>query len=70
MAVANTGLYLQSSVSALRGVGPALVQRLQRMDLWRVQDILFHLPSRYQDRRHISSMAALQPGQECAGDRY
>lgn len=66
MAVANTGLYLQSSVSALRGVGPALVQRLQRMDLWRVQDILFHLPSRYQDRRHISSMAALQPGQECA----
>ena len=66
MAVAKTGLYLQSSVSALRGVGPALVQRLQRMDLWRVQDILFHLPSRYQDRRHISPMAALQPGQERA----
>ena len=66
MAVTKTGLYLQSSVSALRGVGPALVQRLQRMDLWRVQDILFHLPSRYQDRRHIVPLAAVQPGQECA----
>ena len=66
MAVAKTGLYLQSSVSALRGVGPALVQRLQRMDLWRVQDILFHLPTRYQDRRLICPIAALQPGQECA----
>ncbi|BBF65575.1 ATP-dependent DNA helicase RecG [Acidithiobacillus sp. 'AMD consortium'] len=66
MAGVKAGLYLQSSVSALRGVGPALVSRLQHMDLWRVQDVLFHLPSRYQDRRHIASMATLQAGQERA----
>ncbi len=63
---APSPLYLQSSVSALRGVGPALVQRLQRMDIWRVQDVLFHLPSRYQDRRHLLNMVDLVPEQECA----
>lgn len=64
--VAPTPFYLQSSVSALRGVGPALVQRLQRMDIWRVQDVLFHLPSRYQDRRHLLPMGSLLPEQEGA----
>lgn len=63
---ARPGLYLQSSVSALRGVGPALIQRLQRMDIWRVQDVLFHLPSRYQDRRTLCAIADLLPEQECA----
>lgn len=47
-------------------MGPALVQRLQRMDIWRVQDVLFHLPSRYQDRRHLLPMGSLLPEQEGA----
>lgn len=47
-------------------MGPALVQRLQRMGIWRVQDVLFHLPSRYQDRRHLLPMGSLLPEQEAA----
>ncbi|WP_075323003.1 ATP-dependent DNA helicase RecG [Acidithiobacillus albertensis] len=66
MPASSAPLYLQSSVSALRGVGPALVQRLQRMDIWRVQDVLFHLPSRYQDRRHLLPIGTLLPEQEAA----
>ncbi len=63
---AGAPLTPDSPISALRGVGPALAERLERMGLRRVQDLLFHLPSRYQDRRHIHPMASLQPGMEAA----
>lgn len=63
---AGAPLMPDSPVTALRGVGPALAERLERLGLHRVQDLLFHLPSRYQDRRHIHPMAGLQSGMEVA----
>ncbi|MDP1708338.1 MAG: ATP-dependent DNA helicase RecG [Gammaproteobacteria bacterium] len=48
----------------LRGVGPRLLERLARLDIRSVQDLLFHLPLRYQDRTRITPIGALRPGAE------
>lgn len=51
-------------VTALKGVGAALAEKLAKVGLETVQDVLFHLPLRYQDRTRISAIAALRPGQD------
>ncbi|MET0379173.1 MAG: ATP-dependent DNA helicase RecG [Spongiibacteraceae bacterium] len=51
-------------VTALRGVGPRLAEKLALLDISTVQDLLFHLPLRYQDRTRITPIGALQPGQD------
>ena len=49
-------------VTALRGVGAALAQRLARLGIRQVQDLLFLLPTRYEDRTRIAPLGALAPG--------
>jgi ATP-dependent DNA helicase RecG len=49
-------------VTALRGVGPALAEALARLGLHSVQDVLFHLPLRYEDRTHVVPVGSLRPG--------
>jgi len=51
-------------VTVLKGVGAALAQKLQRLDILTLQDLLFHLPSRYQDRTRIMPIGSLRPGDE------
>lgn len=51
------------SVTALKGVGPKLAERLAQLHIHSVQDLLFHLPLRYQDRSRITAIGALQVGQ-------
>ena len=51
-------------LSTLRGVGPKLVERLQRLQLQTVPDLLFHLPLRYQDRTTLHMIDALSVGEE------
>ncbi|WP_456378065.1 ATP-dependent DNA helicase RecG [Thiolapillus sp.] len=51
-------------VTALKGVGPKSAERLARLGIHRVQDILFHLPLRYQDRTRVTLMQYLRPGDE------
>ncbi|MDO9081301.1 MAG: ATP-dependent DNA helicase RecG [Desulfuromonadales bacterium] len=53
---------LGRSLESLRGVGPTLLQRLQRLGLQTVDDLLFTLPSRYEDRRTLRSISQLQVG--------
>lgn len=48
--------------SALRGVGPQLAARLAKLGIHTVQDLLFHLPSRYEDRTRIVPLNRLRPG--------
>jgi ATP-dependent DNA helicase RecG len=50
-------------VATLRGVGPALAARLARIGLHTVQDVLFHLPLRYEDRTRVVPLGGLRPGQ-------
>ncbi len=51
-------------IRELKGVGTALELKLTRLGILTLQDLLFHLPLRYQDRTHIRPMASLQPGDE------
>ena len=44
----------------LTGVGPKIAECLQHLELNTLQDLLFHLPSRYQDRTRITSIGALR----------
>ncbi|MFN2288985.1 MAG: ATP-dependent DNA helicase RecG [Chromatocurvus sp.] len=52
------------TLTALRGVGPKLAARLQDYGIHRVEDLLFHLPLRYQDRTRVTPIVALRAGQE------
>ena len=51
-------------VTALKGIGPKLADKLKRLNLHTVQDVLFHLPLRYQDRTRLMRMGSLRPGGE------
>ena len=54
---------LSSPLTVLTGVGPALAEKLGRLGLERVEDLLFLLPLRYEDRTQVHKMGALIPGQ-------
>jgi len=51
-------------VTRLKGVGPKLAEKLKRLGLHTVQDVLFHLPLRYQDRTRVLPVGGLRPGME------
>ncbi|HEX7011097.1 MAG TPA: ATP-dependent DNA helicase RecG [Steroidobacteraceae bacterium] len=51
-------------VTALRGVGDALAARLAKLGVTTVQDLLFLLPLRYEDRTRVVPIGTLTPGQQ------
>jgi ATP-dependent DNA helicase RecG len=55
-------------VITLKGVGPKLSEKLLKLQIETVQDVLFHLPLRYQDRTRVTPVGALQPGLEAVID--
>jgi ATP-dependent DNA helicase RecG len=61
-------LIVTQSLEALRGVGPRLAERLRAYGLSSVEDLLFHLPLRYQDRTRITPIGSLQDGAEVVVD--
>jgi ATP-dependent DNA helicase RecG len=56
---------LASPLTVLNGVGPALAKKLERLNLFRVEDLLFLLPLRYEDRTQLVRIGALQAGVKC-----
>ena len=55
---------VQESVRVLKGVGPQLAEKLGRLGIEDVADVLFHLPLRYQDRTRFAAIGELRPGTE------
>ncbi len=49
-------------VDVLKGVGPALSDKLEKLGIRQVQDLLFHLPLRYQNRTHVTPIGAVREG--------
>ncbi|MCM2681007.1 ATP-dependent DNA helicase RecG [Echinimonas agarilytica] len=47
----------------LKGVGKSLAEKLAKLHLNSVQDLLFHLPLRYEDRTRVFAIDSLLPGQ-------
>jgi ATP-dependent DNA helicase RecG len=56
---------LASPLTDLNGVGPALAEKLERLGLFRVEDLLFLLPLRYEDRTQLVRLGALEHGKRC-----
>jgi len=59
---------LRQPVEALQGAGPRVADKLARLGIRRIQDLLFHLPLHYQDRTRVTPLGALRPGQEAVID--
>jgi ATP-dependent DNA helicase RecG len=51
-------------VTSLKGVGPKAAERLARLGIRTVQDVLFHFPLRYQDRTRVVPIRGLRPGDQ------
>ncbi len=54
---------VQVPLTDLKGVGPALATKLEKLGVARVEDLLFLLPLRYEDRTQLVRIGALVPGQ-------
>ena len=54
-----------ASLTELTGVGPALAKKLERLGLFAVEDLLFLLPLRYEDRTQLVELGALETGIRC-----
>lgn len=52
------------SVNTLKGVGVAMAEKLAKLHIHSIQDLLFHLPLRYQDRSRIATIGSLRFGDE------
>ncbi|MDM7856704.1 ATP-dependent DNA helicase RecG [Thiopseudomonas acetoxidans] len=57
-------LLVNIPVTQLKGVGTVMAEKLAKVGIENLQDVLFHLPSRYQDRTKVTPIAALKPGQD------
>ena len=50
------------AITQLKGVGSKMAERLHKLGIHSVQDVLFHLPLRYEDRTRVCAIADLLPG--------
>ncbi|WP_298625480.1 ATP-dependent DNA helicase RecG [uncultured Legionella sp.] len=56
---------LSNSCESLSGVGPTLAAKLAKCSIVTVQDLLFHLPYRYQDRTRVTAIQDLRSNNWC-----
>ncbi|STO63478.1 ATP-dependent DNA helicase RecG [Haemophilus parahaemolyticus] len=57
----NTQLLDGVPLMSLSGVGAAIAEKLSRIGINNVQDLLFHLPLRYEDRTRVTPIADIRP---------
>ncbi len=55
-------LSLATPLQYVKGVGPKTSEVLRKAGYSSVEDILYHLPFRYEDRRNFTKIAELRPG--------
>lgn len=56
--------FLNQNVQFLPGVGPKTVQKLNRLGIQTVEDLLYHFPRDYDDRRKTKKINQLIPGEK------
>ncbi|WP_211361224.1 ATP-dependent DNA helicase RecG [Colwellia hornerae] len=52
----------QIAITSLKGVGPSMAEKLEKVGLRSLQDLLFHLPNRYEDRTRVTAIRDCFPG--------
>ncbi len=50
-------------VQFLKGIGPHRARLLEKLGIRRLGDLLFHFPVRYYDRRSLTPLGAIKPGE-------
>jgi len=58
----DSTLILEQAIVSLTGIGGQSVTRLEKLDIYQVRDLLFHLPLRYEDRTRIQNINQLRIG--------
>jgi ATP-dependent DNA helicase RecG len=58
--------FLQTPLQFLKGVGPRKAADLKRAGLITVEDLMYRLPFRYEDRSRMQSIGSLRPGFKAA----
>ena len=58
--------FLSTPLQFLKGVGPRKAADLKRAGLVTVEDLLYRLPFRYEDRSRMQPIASLRPGNKAA----
>lgn len=56
---------LETPMQFIKGVGPKMAEVLARKGIITVEDALYLLPNRYEDRRQVVPMNRLRPGETC-----
>jgi len=54
---------LETRVQYVKGVGPRVAQKLARLGIKTVDDLLYHLPARYEDRRDLKKINRVKKGE-------
>jgi len=62
----DSGLELKSPIVRLKGVGKKRAEGLARLGIETVEDLLFYLPRRIEDRSRFRRIGELVPGEEAA----
>ncbi|VAX01661.1 ATP-dependent DNA helicase RecG [hydrothermal vent metagenome] len=53
------------SLLNLKGIGPKVQEKLAKLSIYSIQDLLFHLPLRYEDRTRVVPIGSLRKDDEC-----
>lgn len=56
-------LTIQSPIRFVPHVGPIMAENLERLDIFTIRDLLYHIPHRYDDFSVVSKIAGINPGQ-------
>ena len=64
MAKDTSIMLAQMTLTSLKGIGPKLVEKYHKLGLLTVQDLLFHLPLRYQDKTKLTPFSQVILGDE------
>ncbi len=54
----------QKPLSDLKGIGAKVAEKFNKLNIYNCQDLLFHLPSHYEDRTQLISIINAQSGQK------
>ncbi len=58
----ETAKQLLQNIGVIKGVGPRMLPKLQKLGIDTIEDALYHLPARYEDRRQLKSISQLTTG--------
>ncbi|MCW8929198.1 MAG: ATP-dependent DNA helicase RecG [Gammaproteobacteria bacterium] len=60
--ISREGDWLEQSIIVLKGIGEKMLERFARRSLYTLNDLLFHLPIKYQDKTRIVPISSLRIG--------